>query len=88
MNTTTKPTEMTMNNNKQSSVEWLFCALIDQGYKNPHDMELISIIEEAKERHRQEIQDAYWLGNGDALTCDCHNLDEIFEYIFKVRNEK
>lgn len=41
-------------NNKQSSVKWLFCALIDQGYKNPHDMELISIIEQAKAMHREE----------------------------------
>lgn len=74
--------------NKQSSVKWLFCALIDQGYKNPHDMELIAIIEEAEERHAQEIEDAYWLGRGDGQTLGGHNLDEIFEYIFKGSNEK
>lgn len=46
-------------------------------------MELISIIEEAVAMHKEEIQDAYWLGKGDGQTCDGHNLDEIFEYIFK-----
>ena len=43
-----------MSNNKKGSIEWLFCELINQEYKNPHDTELINIIEQAKEMHKQE----------------------------------
>ena len=49
--------------NKQSSIEWLFCELINQEYKNPHDTELINIIEQAKAMHKEEIKEAYCNGN-------------------------
>lgn len=47
---------------KQSSVEWLFCQLIDKEYKNPHDTELISIIEQAKAMHKEEHRKTYYQG--------------------------
>lgn len=45
---------MAMSKNEPSSVEWLFCKLIDKDYKNPHDTELINIIEQAKAMHKEE----------------------------------
>ena len=55
-----------MSNNKQSSVEWLFCELIDKEYKNPHDTELISIIEQAKAMHKEEIIES-WMATDNEL---------------------
>ena len=70
-----------MSNNKQSSVEWLFCALIDRGYKNPHDMELISIIEKAKAMHKEEIEKA-WVGGKN-----CLNGEQYYNQTYGGNNE-
>lgn len=80
---------------KQSSVDWLISQL--QKSKDWHRVlneisqmssARVDIIEQAKAMHRDEIDDAYWFGYGDHQTLDMHDLNEIFEYIFKVRNEK
>lgn len=45
-------------NKKVSSVEWLFRELMDTDNINPYDMELIKIIEQAKQMHKDEMIEA------------------------------
>ena len=81
-----------MTNNKQSSVQWLLyeISLTLEGCENstiPH-YKLMELGKQAKEMHKQEIDDTYWLGYGDHQTQNIHNLDEIFDYILGGNNEQ
>lgn len=73
---------------KQSSVDWIFEQVCNLDWKNLQLEKKLEIFEQARSMHREEIDDAYWFGYGDHQTLDMHDLNEIFEYIFKVRNEK
>ena len=48
--------------NKQSSIEWLYKELLNS---EPNILEWNKLLEQAKERHKQEIVDAYKFGISD-----------------------
>jgi len=87
-------------NNKQSSIELFIDQLEEKGkaYEETVGVRTVNICidvseymelkQQAKAMHREEINDAYWLGYGDHQTQDIHDLDEIFEYIFGGNNEQ
>jgi hypothetical protein len=53
-NTTTKHTEVTMNNNKQSSVELFAIALYEKGFLQGNGDEINDLLEQHKAIHVQE----------------------------------
>jgi hypothetical protein len=60
--------EVTMSNNKQSSVDWLHSKILLRiGLENSDIIELRYIIEQVKEIHRVEIIEAYAAGSNDRL---------------------
>ena len=80
-----------MSNNKQSSIEFLWDELkplLPENYTVDESVKILSILKQARAMHREEINDAYWLGYGDHQTLDIHNLDEVFDYIFGGNNEQ
>lgn len=52
-----------MNNNKQSSVEWLLDNLHLQ-----HSTKWTEIVEQAKAMHKKEIEKAWWAGCDESLS--------------------
>ena len=54
--------------NKQSSIEWLWHNLTDDligDLPNEKIHEIYSLVLQAKQMHKEEIQDAYWEGGQD-----------------------
>lgn len=75
---------------KQDSIEFLWDRLkpfLPKIYSVDELIEILSILKQAKAMHREEINDAYWLGYGDHQTLDCHDLDEVFDYILGGNND-
>jgi len=68
------------NNKQQSSVEWLIekCAC---AYLRPELWEIIK--QQAKEMHKEEIEDAFW--NGD--NTDCTSEQNIKDFAKQYYNE-
>ena len=57
-----------MSNNKQSSVEWFWLNLTDDliGDLPPEKiLKIYELKEQAKAKHEEEIEDAYWEGGQD-----------------------
>lgn len=75
-----------MSNRAKTSVENLV-ELIRLKNKEVY-ADLFDEIQKIKAMHREEIDDAYWLGYGDHQTLDIHDLDEVFDYIFGGNNEQ
>ena len=53
-----------MNNNKQSSVEWLQWALEHTILTHEQTMQTIGLFQQAKEMHKEEITQAWKKGDG------------------------
>jgi len=75
-----------MSNRAKTSVENLV-ELIRLTNKEVY-ADLFDEIQKIKAMHREEIDDAYWLGYGDHQTLDIHDLDEVFDYIFGGDDEQ
>jgi len=75
-----------MSNNKQNSVEWLFCQLIDKEYKNPHDTELILILEQAKAMHKEECI-KYYVDSTDYGDMGQHIRESLIQIAEKIYNK-
>lgn len=65
---------MKQNNNKESSVEWLQWALEHTILTHEQTIQTIGLFEQAKEMHKEEIEDAYDKG--------CYD-----EYEYHINNE-
>ena len=73
-----------MSNNQQSSIDFIYDSLRNYvRYDNRSAVEIFDqIFEQAKAMHKEEINDAYFLGYGDHQTLDWHDLDEYYNETF------
>ena len=84
--------EVTMSNNKQASVDIIYQGMSDKIVMQDLNKALICIHishddflklhKQAKAMHKEEIDDAYFLGYGDHQTLDWHDLDEHYNETF------
>ena len=95
--TTTKHLEVTMSNNKQSSVEWLVGkfsrVLRDTHFSDEQNFNMIKYIEQAKAMHKEEIAQAFDDGEYNYFYSrktgnDFEDGKEYYNEIFGQENEK
>ncbi len=67
-----------MSNNKQSSVEWLVEQIKKDTNLRLRGFDIDKALEQAKAMHKEEINDAYFLGYGDHQTLDWHDFDDYY----------
>ena len=66
----------------QTAVEWLFNKIYQDPYNDISDKEWFELLEQAKAMEKEQIEEAYQAGDGDA-----YNLEETKTWAEQYYNE-
>jgi hypothetical protein len=87
-NTTTKHSEVTMSNNKQSSIELFAIAIYEKFKMEGNGNELNDLFEQYKAMHKEEIKDAFT--NGYIFSKHSNRIadEQYYELTYGGNNEQ